>query len=60
MQRLLKTIDQVANNPNANLNKLAVQISSAMGLPNNSLTFAYDPVEENFLMRFVYQQNVTV
>jgi hypothetical protein len=60
VQRLLKAIDAAADNPNANLNKLADQIEGALNLPNNSLSFAWDPVLEDFQIRFAYQQNITV
>jgi hypothetical protein len=60
VQRLLKAIDAAADNPNANLGKLADQIEGALNLPNNSLSFAWDPVLEDFQIRFAYQQNISV
>jgi hypothetical protein len=60
VQELLQTLDNLANNANGNLNNLAQQIETALGLPNGSVTFSYDPANENFLMRFQYQVQTQV
>jgi hypothetical protein len=60
VQELLQTLDNLANNANGNLNNLAQQIETALGLPNGSVAFSYDPANENFLMRFKYQVQTQV
>lgn len=60
VQEFLQTLDNLANNANGNLNGLAQQITTALGLPANSLTFSYDPANQVFFMRLQYQVQTQV
>lgn len=60
IQRLLDTIAKVAADVNGNLDKLSQSVNIALGLPDNTIRFAYDAIKEDFVMRLSFDMSIQV